>query len=222
MLSMAAEAFTYYTQQFGPYPYPALSIVAVPAFPWLEEGEIYAARSSGMEYPGLVSLGYLEGDPELPRVIAHEVAHQWWYGLAGNDVFNEAWLDESLAEYSSLLFLRDQEREKEVQAFLDEARRKVERIEILRGRAWKLGSSVYDFPDFSTYSVVVYSKGALFLEALQKETGSEAFFAGLQQYLAWYRFGVGTGRGFLEAMQQASTRDLRPLFEEWVGLEYLR
>ena len=85
-----------------------------------------------------------------------------------------------------------------------------------------MGSSVLDFPDFDTYETVIYRKGPLFLDALRQEIGDEAFFSGLQQYYEWYKFGIGTGQGFLEAMQQASMKDLRPLFDEWVGLDNLR
>jgi hypothetical protein len=52
------------------------------------------ARIAGMEYPELVF--------SLPvgEVVTHEVAHQWWYGLVGNNQFSEPWLDESFAQYS--------------------------------------------------------------------------------------------------------------------------
>ncbi|MEA2419741.1 MAG: hypothetical protein QOE60_1947, partial [Thermoleophilaceae bacterium] len=48
---------------------------------------------AGMEYPEVVFA------LPLPEVIAHEVAHQWWYGLVGNDQYDDPWLDESFATY---------------------------------------------------------------------------------------------------------------------------
>jgi aminopeptidase N len=37
-------------------------------------------------------------------LVAHEVAHQWWYGLVGNNHHQHAFLDEGLAEYASFLY----------------------------------------------------------------------------------------------------------------------
>ena len=47
----------------------------------------------GMEYPELIFT------MPLPEVIAHEIAHQWWYGLVGDDQYHDPWLDESFASY---------------------------------------------------------------------------------------------------------------------------
>jgi aminopeptidase N len=37
-------------------------------------------------------------------VIVHETAHQWWYSMVGNDQILEPWLDESLADYSEVVY----------------------------------------------------------------------------------------------------------------------
>ena len=51
----------------------------------------------GMEYPGLVMT-----EPS-PDIVVHEVAHQWWFGMVGDDEYTEPWLDESFATYSEHL-----------------------------------------------------------------------------------------------------------------------
>ena len=38
-------------------------------------------------------------------VVAHEVAHQWWYSLVGNDQIDEPWLDEAFAQFTTALVL---------------------------------------------------------------------------------------------------------------------
>ena len=40
----------------------------------------------------------------LEYVTVHETAHQWWYGVVGNDQIDEPWLDEALTEYSTILY----------------------------------------------------------------------------------------------------------------------
>ncbi len=211
IFSTAEESLHLFSERFGPYPYRALSLVIFPG-----------VGTSGEEYPGLAFL-YLKKDAKnLPSVVAHEVAHQWWYGAVGSDIYREPWLDESLAEYSAMLYVEEDAGLNVAQARLEEYRNDVQVLSVSTGKDWKVGSSVLDFPDFDTYETVIYRKGPLFLDALRQEIGDEAFFSGLQQYYEWYKFGIGTGQGFLEAMQQASGKDLRPLFEEWVGLDNLR
>ena len=61
-----------------------------------------------MEYPNIVFLArefYGQADAEiLDYLVVHETAHQWWYGVVGNNQVTEAWLDEGLTEFSTVLF----------------------------------------------------------------------------------------------------------------------
>jgi hypothetical protein len=80
------RAMTTYAEAFGPYPYPGVEVVVAAFTSFL-----------GMEYPRIVF-----ANPER-RVLAHELAHQWWYAIVGNDQFSEPWLDESFATWTSML-----------------------------------------------------------------------------------------------------------------------
>ncbi len=63
---------------------------------------------------------------------------------------------------------------------------------------------------------VQYSKGALFLAHLRETIGDEAFWKGLRAFTRGHAGGTVTSRDFQDAMQDASGRDLEPLFVEWV------
>jgi len=85
-LRNAVRSLGAYSKAFGRFPYPELDVVLTgfTAF-------------AGMEYPTIVFAN-------RGRItIAHEVAHQYFYGIVGNDQFDEPWLDESLATWSSYL-----------------------------------------------------------------------------------------------------------------------
>jgi hypothetical protein len=77
----------------APYPYPQLTVVD-PA---------WGSASGGMEYPTLFTGGtYVWAPPALQSpegVTIHEAGHQFWYGLVGNNEFEEAWLDEGFNTY---------------------------------------------------------------------------------------------------------------------------
>ena len=84
----AAVAVRTFGGWFGPYARSELDVV---------EGPATVARGAGigMEYPELVL------SPPSPFVLDHEVAHQWFYGIVGNDQHVAPWLDESFASYAA-------------------------------------------------------------------------------------------------------------------------
>jgi hypothetical protein len=95
-LATVQQSLPFFEHRFGTYPYPALHVVIPPE-------DAQAAR--GMEYPTLVMTGgpwyapYL-GLRSIEAVTAHEVAHQWFYGLVANDEHAWPFLDEGLASYA--------------------------------------------------------------------------------------------------------------------------
>ena len=76
-----------YGKRFGPYPWPAFTLAVTPAL------------GGGIEYPGHVMQG-----PDTLGVTSHEVGHQWFYGLVGNDQGRDPWLDEGLATWAEARF----------------------------------------------------------------------------------------------------------------------
>jgi Peptidase family M1 domain len=87
-LRRGAFALRRYQSWFGPYGRRELDLV---------EGPRTVARGTGigMEYPELVLT------PATPWVLDHEIAHQWFYAIVGNDQEQAPWLDESVASYAA-------------------------------------------------------------------------------------------------------------------------
>ncbi len=93
----ARTALKHYGEWFGPYPYGHLTIVD-PA---------YQSDADGMEYPTLITAGtrwllpreVTYSGPE--EVVIHEAGHQWWYGIVGNNEFEDAWLDEGINTFAT-------------------------------------------------------------------------------------------------------------------------
>ncbi|MFN8421301.1 MAG: M1 family metallopeptidase [Anaerolineae bacterium] len=95
-LKFGVQSVDIYNQVFGEYPYKELDIVRNPT-------------PSGVEFPGLVQIAqtaWMKGQPYLEIVIAHEVGHQWFYGLVGNNQVDHPWLDESLTSYTEIVYMR--------------------------------------------------------------------------------------------------------------------
>jgi peptidase M1-like protein len=85
----------YYGEWFGAYPYGHITIVD-PAF---------QSGAGGMEYPTLFTAGTRWLAPErvtTPEgVTVHEAGHQFWYGIVGNNEFEDAWMDEGFNTFST-------------------------------------------------------------------------------------------------------------------------
>ena len=71
-------------RRFGPYPWPTFTVSVTPTL------------RSGIEYPAHV----MQGPGTSGRSLAHEVGHQWFYALVGNNQARDPWLDEGLATWA--------------------------------------------------------------------------------------------------------------------------
>lgn len=204
MAQHTAASIATFDQRFGAYPYRALEFHLINA---------KRGYDIGVEYPGLIILllnGRYTADTRF--VTAHEVAHQWFYGIVGNDIYNEPWLDESFAQYAATL-VEEQWAGKAVAGGVYD--RHVARL-AARTRL-PAGLAVADYGKWNTYYAAVYGRGAQFLHTLRDELGDQAFFAGLQRYYTDHKYGVAHGADVLTAFETSSGRQLDELFKRWLG-----
>jgi aminopeptidase N len=184
----------------GPYPYPELDLVDAPeAF-------------GGIEYPGLVYIGTV-GTYWLIEPTVHEVAHQWFYALVGNDQLIEPWMDEAAAMYAEVLYYEAAGKVGLATSLLDGFRSQVRdhpRSNTPIGLPVEAYSSDWD------YSTFVYLKGALFYEALRQRLGDDLFFDFLSDYFVAHRYGFAEAEDFQTAAEQACACQLDDLFNLWV------
>ena len=87
--------FAFIPSRVGEYPYNQVSAV---------DG-LWAAGTD-MEYPNVTLIGEANDAVALDQVIAHEVGHNWFYGILANNEREYAWLDEGLNTYIELLYMR--------------------------------------------------------------------------------------------------------------------
>lgn len=200
-LQTTADALALYSDIFGPYPHDSLSVVE-------------ADFLNGMEYDGLNFLShafydYYTGTPENNLVIiaAHEVAHQWFYGLVGNDQALEPWLDEALCTYSESLYYAHYYPDL-LEWWWDN------RVRFHQPVGW-VDSTIYDTNDFKLYKDAVYLRGALFLEDLKNLIGVETFDAFLHDYLKQYTHRQVTGNDFFALLESHTQADLSGLLREY-------
>jgi len=210
-LAVASQALQLYNSSFGSYPYGELDIVEAPL--------MYA---QGVEYPTIVLIGSdlyrNSGDGFFSDVVAHEVAHQWWYGLVGNDVFDDPWLDEALAMYSDGMFLEETGGSAGYNGFIKYMNDEYDSL-VKDGLDESITQSLEYFEGQNNprlYSGIVYIKGALFLDALRTKIGDKAFFQALRNYYQAHRYGVARPEDLLGAFVAAAGRSLTDFYQAWL------
>ena len=211
-LSITADSLHVFNKRFGAYPYTELDVIDAPM-----------RNALGVEYPGifLVASGLYE-EPDQPSfavATAHEVAHQWWYGVVGNDVFEEPWLDEALTTYSSSLYYQEVVGPGAYLGLVDYWQGRYDRL-IQDGGDEPIAEDLSYFENAtnpSSYGGVVYTKGALFFKALRDEIGDEAFFSALQGYYQEHKYQIARGDDLLDSFEEVTGKSLDGLFQDWLN-----
>src|SRR5215218_4390101 len=210
-LETAAGALRYYNQTFGAYPAREIDLVQIDP-----SGALGIAWSGllFLDGPALLST-YGEHDPEgLATVVAHEMAHLWWGILAGGDSNKHAYIQESLATVSSLLYLKETLGPEVAGAELEAW---------VTGPAFDLlaaGDAVVDTPvtagdDPAIWSDAAYGKGSLGFLAIRQKIGAVAFETALHDLATGYAWGEMTPDDLRAAFETASGKDLDVLWSHW-------
>ena len=195
-----------YSETFGAYVYKELDIA-----------QTYTT-AGGIEYPGLVVVAdAVWGTPSnwFEKVTVHEVGHQWWYSMVGNDQTRFPWLDEALTEYSVAIYERFVGGDAGFQAVLRDYEAEYTAFENAAGRN-VIGQPAAGYTE-PAYSAIVYRKGGTFFYILEQTLGQDVFNAGIRAYLSQFRYQVATPFDLQTSLEDVSGIQLDGLFLEWVG-----
>lgn len=201
-LDAAADAFVLYNELFGAYPYERLVIV---------EGDF----PDGMEFTGIVFVSEAwfrlwKGSTNewLTLITVHEISHQWWYGLVGNDQADHPYLDEMLATYSELLFFE--------RYYPDEVdwwwNFRIYTYETTQ----PIDLRVYDFDGTRPYINAVYLRAVKMIETARNTIGDIPFFVWLNQYAGLYRNKIATPFDFWSVLSLEDYIKLAPVRQTYL------
>jgi hypothetical protein len=172
VLRVAERAMDAFSRSFGRFPYPQMDVVLA-GF----------ATFGGMEYPTIIFT-----NPDR-LTVSHELAHQWWYGIVGNNEFAEPWLDESFATWSQYLPFTPWKHCNGI-SFT----RADQRISNDMGY-WNTHQNLYGS---------IYGGGGCMLANLAGRFGAGRFAAILARYADRHRFGVSRTAAFQESIEAAA------------------
>jgi hypothetical protein len=183
ILAVAADALDQLSELIGPYPYSTFRIAdAGPTMP------------GGIEFPGMIYIN--PAYASLDRLIYHEVAHQWLYGIIGTRTLQDGWIDEGGAEVPPLP---------------------------PGGYAYWLDTGYEELPDDPNrnWYFSIYEQGARFFAEVKATMGDDAFWAAMREIYANHAFGIATAWDVLSTWQRHSPVDLRPLYHAYFRYDWI-
>jgi aminopeptidase N len=187
-----------FEDRFGPYPFPAYAVVVTD-----DDLEI------PLEAHGLAIFGrnHVDGAHGADRLIAHELAHQWFGNSVTATRWQDIWLHEGFACYAEWLWAEEHDG---VPA-ADNARAHRDRI------AGEPADIVIGDPGpKAMFDDRVYKRGALALHAIRTAIGDDRFFDGLRTITATHRHGTVTVADVVAAF---GASDVESLVDAWVYSE---
>ena len=192
------EMMAYFTEVFGPYPFASYAVVVTD-----DDLEI------PLESQSLSTFGrnYLTGEWSEVRLVAHELAHQWFGNAVTLASWKDIWLHEGFACYSEWLWSEASGGDScDAQA------------EHHHARLAKLPQDLElaDPGPELMFDDRVYKRGALTLHALRRTVGDEAFFALLRTWVERYGGGSVTTADFTSLATEVCGSGLGELFDDWL------
>jgi hypothetical protein len=211
------DILEYYISTFGPFPYEKLGIVlrtwpttgghSPPSFIVLNEMRWGEEMEFPMRLDTPVSLFNWE-----EYFLAHEIAHQWWGHGVSFATYRDQWLSEGLAQFASASYLIHKYGERAKADILKKFSRWTVK-KAVKGPI-NLGARL-SYYDYEAFQAIVYNKAALALMMLRDMIGEETFFKGLRGFFETYTYRAARTANFIQAMEDASGRDLRNFFQNW-------
>ena len=188
----------FFSELFGAYPFESTGSVVVDVASSRIDEAVLAIETQPRPVYDIRGLEFF-GD----RVIAHELAHQWFGNLLTPASWQDLWLGEGFATYAEWLWLDHQSGGGVFDGFWD--------------TVWHpdFGPPANPGPD-TLFSGAVYERGAMALHALRGEIGEEAFFKTLREYVSRHAGGNVTTADFVAVAEEIAGRDLEALFDSWL------
>jgi len=182
--------------------------------------------AGAMENPGCVTFNekYLyrshvtqASRQKRAETILHEMAHMWFGDLVTMKWFDDLWLNESFATYMGSLASAEATRFKNAWTWF------AGEVKVAARTHDELPTThpiVADIPDVDSvhlnFDPITYNKGGAILKQLSALLGEETFFAGVHAYLERHAYANATLSDFIEAVEEASGRDLKPWSRVWL------
>ncbi len=169
----------------------------------------------GMEYPTLVMIRdeafnyYSRGS----RIILHELGHQWFYGILGNDQINNPWFDEGAATFFERLYIADDNITKvfyqNYESYSEISIQKIIDTPIL-GTCFLSSSEMNYYKCAYDYSAIMFSE-------IYMALGKKQFTMLMNKLYKKFKFGIVSKEDFIDANFQIDRENTEEIILKYFG-----
>ncbi len=220
-ISYVNDAIYYYSLWNGDYPYNHCTAV---------DGTISAG--GGMEYPNITVVGTSRTAFMLDVVIAHEVGHNWFYGMLGSNERIHPWMDEGINSFNELRYVRAKYPNQKLigrmadnlvgEAFdLTRYKQKVQYELSYLFSASKNEDQPIELPAYKysqiNYGGIVYSKTAIVFDYLMSIVGEKDMEKAMQHYFDQWHFKHPQPADMKKALEESTGKDLTWFFDDMIN-----
>jgi hypothetical protein len=201
-LQTVEDAIRTRSEWVGEYPYNVVSAVEGP------EG-----FGGGMEYPTITLISPAANEKLLDFTIAHEVGHNWFYGILGTNERQHPWMDEGINtfydnRYSQWKYGNEGEIKFGSQSFaIKDAERLVFESKAAVNKDQPINMEGDKFTNMN-YDLIAYYKTGAWLEMVEKKLGKETFDKAMQEYYRQWQFKHPYPEDFKKVLETVSGQNL--------------
>jgi hypothetical protein len=191
----AKDAIRHYSDLVGEYPYKIVSVVQGPA-----------SFGGGMEYPTITVISPINDPKTLDRVIAHEIGHNWFYGILASNERLHPWMDEGMNSYYDTKYAQKKDKQLDprgTQALLETM--------IVEKKDQPIETASENFNEWN-YGLIAYYKTSKWMEVLEAQLGTEVFNKAMQEYYRRWQFKHPHPADLQKVLEEVSGKDLDSAF----------
>ncbi len=208
------DAVRNYSNWVGEYPYPVVQAVEGP----------YNEGSGGMEYPTITLItSPAAGVERFDAVIAHEVGHNWFYGILGTNERDHAWMDEGINSYYQFRYEAEKYRGNSIVGF--DAPADIKRFSVSDFQAFiydvfsrnismpkPIETTSSSFTHMQEYATVEYLKAASWMHMIETKFGRSRLDDAMRHYFDQWKFKHPYPEDLQSALQESLHENLDDIF----------
>jgi hypothetical protein len=195
-ISYAKEAILFYSKEVGEYPYQIVSAVQGPE-----------SFGGGMEYPTITVLAPSATIKELDITLAHEIGHNWFYGILASNERQYPWMDEGVNTFYERKYA---EKKYNTSAAQEEM---LFQTVVKTHKDQPIATAAEAFTTLN-YGLVAYHKTAEWLKSVEEKTGAANFSAAIQDYYQRWQFRHPQPEDFKASIARFLNNDSAIVFSE--------
>lgn len=193
-VTFSKNAVRHYSSLVGEYPYTVVQVVQGPE-----------RFGGGMEYPTITVISPMVNAKMLDNVIAHEIGHNWFYGILASNERKHPWMDEGMNSFYDDKYKNLHNSEKP----------KLERLLFETQAIEKLDQPIETTSEkynVLNYGLVAYYKSAEWMRYLESQLGTDVFNKAMQEYYHRWQFRHPGPDDFKKVMEEISGKKLDDVF----------